>query len=287
MILDKDNYELIMFDLLEGNLSEAEELLVMDQIEGDDFLFREWKLFKATVLVPTSSMVFPGKASLYKEEKKVVVMSKRWAAIAASVCILAAVLISWPREEDKMVQVITTVTELKSDSNQVVQVETQKYSAFETEINENRVANRGIQKPDQKVIELGVKQVVNTIELEQTILPIVNRKDVELLVQNKPDIIQALPSLNTTVPQLFVKNSATNAKETDLALKAKDRAIASFKVEEVVRLKDKIQAILVMASNPKLNINTDFKNNRPSFQVELETKGYQAIASIEPFKNRN
>ena len=287
MILDKDNYELIMFDLLEGNLSEAEELLVMDQIEGDDFLFREWKLFKATVLVPTSSMVFPGKASLYKEEKKVVVMSKRWAAIAASVCILAAVLISWPREEDKMVQVITTVTELKSDSNQVVQVETQKYSAFETEINENRVANRGIQKPDQKVIELGVKQVVNTIELEQTILPIANRKDVELLVQNKPDIIQALPSLNTTVPQLFVKNSATNAKETDLALKAKDRAIASFKVEEVVRLKDKIQAILVMASNPKLNINTDFKNNRPSFQVESETKGYQAIASIEPFKNRN
>ena len=287
MILDKDNYELIMFDLLEGNLSEAEELLVMDQIEGDDFLFREWKLFKATVLVPTSSMVFPGKASLYKEEKKVVVMSKRWAAIAASVCILAAVLISWPREEDKMVQVITTVTELKSDSNQVVQVETQKYSAFETEINENRVANRGIQKPDQKVIELGVKQVVTTLELEQTVIPIVNRKDVELLVQNKPDIIQALPSLNTTVPQLFVKNSATNAKETDLALKAKDRAIASFKVEEVVRLKDKIQAILVMASNPKLNINTDFKNNRPSFQVELETKGYQAIASIEPFKNRN
>ena len=69
MILDKDNYELIMFDLLEGNLSEAEELLVMDQIEGDEFFFREWKLFKATVLVPTSSMVFPGKASLYKEEK--------------------------------------------------------------------------------------------------------------------------------------------------------------------------------------------------------------------------
>ena len=39
MILDKDNYELIMFDLLEGNLSEAEELLVMDQIEGDEFFF--------------------------------------------------------------------------------------------------------------------------------------------------------------------------------------------------------------------------------------------------------
>ena len=132
MILDKDNYELIMFDLLEGNLSEAEELLVMDQIEGDEFFFREWKLFKATVLMPSSTIVFSGKASLYKEEKTVAMMPKRWAAIAASVCILAAVLISWPRQEREMVQVITAVAELKSDSNQVVQVETKKNSAFET-----------------------------------------------------------------------------------------------------------------------------------------------------------
>ena len=209
MILDKDNYELIMFDLLEGNLSEAEELLVMDQIEGDEFFFREWKLFKATVLVPTSSMVFPGKASLYKEEKKVVVMSKRWAAIAASVCILAAVLISWPREEDKMVQVITTVTELKSDSNQVVQVETQKYSAFETEINENRSGSRGIHKANQKGAELGVKQVFNNIELEQIVIPHENMNDVEVLVQNR----------ERKIANLFeIRNAAYQEKQECLEL---------------------------------------------------------------------
>ena len=57
MKLNKDNYELMMFDLLEGNLSEADELLVMEQIEGDEFLFREWKLFKATVLIAEKEVV--------------------------------------------------------------------------------------------------------------------------------------------------------------------------------------------------------------------------------------
>lgn len=287
MILDKDNYELIMFDLLEGNLSEAEELLVMDQIEGDEFFFREWKLFKATVLVPSFTIVFSGKASLYKEEKTVAMMPKRWAAIAASVCILTAVLISWPRQEREMVQVITAVTELKSDSNQVVQDETQKNRAFETEINENRSGSRGIYKANQKVTELGVKQVVTTLELEQTMIPNQNRNDVEVLVQTKPNIIQAFTVPKLAENQLVVQEKTTNTQEIKLAPSRKERAMTSFRIKELIRLKNNISDILVMASNPKLNINTDFKNNRPSIQLELETKGYQAIASIEPFKNRN
>ena len=287
MILDKDNYELIMFDLLEGNLSEAEELLVMDQIEGDEFFFREWKLFKATVLVPSSTIVFSGKASLYKEEKTVAMMPKRWAAIAASVCILAAVLISWPRQQRVMVQGITAVTELKSDSNQVFQDETQKNSAFETEINENRSGSRGIYKANQKVTELGVKQVVTTLELEQTMIPNEHRNDVEVLVQTKPNIIQAFIVPKLAENQLVVQETTTNTQESKLAPSRKERAMKSFRIKELIRLKNNISDILVMASNPKLNINTDFKNNRPSIQLELETKGYQAIASLEPFKNRN
>jgi hypothetical protein len=287
MILDKDNYELIMFDLLEGNLSEAEELLVMDQIEGDEFFFREWKLFKATVLVPSSTIVFSGKASLYKEGKTVTVLPMRWPAIAASVCILASVLISWPRQESKMVHVIAAVTELKSDSNQVVQVEKQKNSALKNDLNENRSGSRVIYKANQKVTELGVKQVVTTLELEQTIIPTENRNDVEALVQTKPNIIQAFPIPKLAENQLVVQKTTTNTQESKLAPSRKEKAMTSFRIKELIRLKNNISDILVMASNPKLNINTDFKNNRPSIQLELETKGYQAIASLEPFKNRN
>ncbi|MFB1003156.1 MAG: hypothetical protein QMC70_03340, partial [Bacteroidia bacterium] len=74
MKLNKENYALIMFDLLEGNLSEADELRVMDQIEGDEFLFREWKLFKSTVLIAEKDVVFTGKSALLKEEKAVVTL---------------------------------------------------------------------------------------------------------------------------------------------------------------------------------------------------------------------
>ena len=287
MIIDKDNYELIMFDLLEGNLSEAEELLVMDQIEGDEFFFREWKLFKATVLVPSSTIVFSGKASLYKEEKTVTMLPNRWAAIAASVCILAAVLISWPRQESERVQVITAVTELKSDSDQVVQVDMQKLSSFESEINVDKLGSSGAHISDQKGAELGVKQVFNNIELEQIVIPHENMNDVEVLVQNKPDIIQAFPVPKLAENQLLVQRTNINTQELKLAPTRKERAMTSFRIKELIRLKNNISDILVMASNPKLNINTDFKNNRPSIQLELETKGYQAIASLEPFKNRN
>ena len=39
MKLNRENYELLMFDLLEGNLSESDELILMKQIEEDDFFF--------------------------------------------------------------------------------------------------------------------------------------------------------------------------------------------------------------------------------------------------------
>ena len=48
MKLNAKNYEWILFDLLEGNLSHQDELLVMEQIEESEFLFKEWKLLKQT-----------------------------------------------------------------------------------------------------------------------------------------------------------------------------------------------------------------------------------------------
>ena len=89
MKLNRDNYEMVMFDLLEGNLSESDELLLMDQIEGDEFLFREWKLFKSTILVADKEVLFTKKSSLFREDRiAVVAMYTKWYAVAASIVIL-------------------------------------------------------------------------------------------------------------------------------------------------------------------------------------------------------
>ena len=45
--------------------------------------------------------------------------------------------------------------------------------------------------------------------------------------------------------------------------------------------------IIALMSNPKIKFNPSFKNKRPSLEIELETNGYAAVASLQPFRNRN
>ena len=82
MKLTKDNYELKMFDLLEGNLSAEEEHALMQEIESDPFFSQEWKLFSETVLEP-ELVTFKAKDTLLKDEKAVIVpLRTRWQIFA-------------------------------------------------------------------------------------------------------------------------------------------------------------------------------------------------------------
>jgi len=53
------------------------------------------------------------------------------------------------------------------------------------------------------------------------------------------------------------------------------------------RIKEKAIGIIALVSNPRIKFKPHFKGRKPSLEIELETTGYQAIASIEPFKNKN
>ena len=66
MKMNYDNYEWLMFELLEGNLSEQDELNVIKQIEEDEFFFKEWKHFKQTKIHKDDAIIFPNKLSLLK-----------------------------------------------------------------------------------------------------------------------------------------------------------------------------------------------------------------------------
>ena len=72
-----------------------------------------------------------------------------------------------------------------------------------------------------------------------------------------------------------------------------DNKTKSQKVIEFVtktpprRIKEKAIGIIALLSHPKLKFKPDFKGKKPVFNIELETTGYQAIASIQPFKNKN
>jgi hypothetical protein len=89
MKLTKENYEMQMFDLLEGNLSPEEEHLVLQEIESDPFYSQEWKMFSETILEP-ETMVFAGKDALLQEEKAVIIpIRTRWQIFSYAAAVAA------------------------------------------------------------------------------------------------------------------------------------------------------------------------------------------------------
>ncbi len=288
-----------MFDLLEGNLSEADELRVMDQIEGDEFLFREWKLFKATVLIADKDVTYSGKSKLLKEEKAVIMpMYTRWAAVAASVCILAAAVLFWPDTEVESPIVDATESAVAEPAAELpVGIEevlvSDKLDAADEAVKSNTPtenierSNRVYNTPREILAD------VPSTEIEQPENPIDNKapriedmpvNNVVVAYDTKQDEERILPELEPKGVQVV----ADITKPTSpLALTAKEKAIGFVTKNPPRRIKEKAIEILALISNPKIKFNPSFKGNRPSLEIELETNGYTAVASLQPFKNRN
>lgn len=62
-------WELKIFDLLEGNLSEAEARSVLSDIMLDDLLREEYESMQAVYIEADSTIIFPDKSKLYKGRK--------------------------------------------------------------------------------------------------------------------------------------------------------------------------------------------------------------------------
>jgi len=321
MKLNKDNYELVMFDLLEGNLSEKDELLVMDQIEGDEFLFREWKLFKSTILIADKEVTYNRKSSLLKKETVAVLpMYTKWLAIAASVCILAVAIVFWPKTEnptlvdnDKAIEtnleetmplvesVVDEKTELVVEQNDEIrnttstryktnEVAPQNYvssvskefetaEGYQTKEQEN-LAQAEMQKRidnARKSIDKKLLDIHNSNKIQAELLATkdenVENKQEEIVERIKEPILLEKPSQEAVVAEVP---------------KTRNQKILDFVTNKPIeRITTTTAAILVKVRNPKLKMKPSFKNKRPSLDIEFESEGYQAIASLQPFKNKN
>ena len=301
MKLNKDNYELVMFDLLEGNLSEADELRVMDQIEGDEFLFREWKLFKSTVLIADKEVTYSGKSKLLKEEKAVIMpMYTRWAAVAASVCILAAAVLFWPDTERVSPLVDATesavaepAAELPVGTEEVL-VSDKLDAADETEKSNTNTPTKNIERntsvyntPRDIVADVPpteIEQQEKPIEFKAPRIEDVPVNNAVVARGTKQDEEPILPELEPESVEIVADISKPTSP---IALTAKEKAIGFVTKNPPRRIKEKAIGILALMSNPKIKFNPSFKNKRPSLEIELETNGYAAVASLQPFRNRN
>ncbi|MDB9881524.1 hypothetical protein N8368_04845 [Bacteroidia bacterium] len=306
MKLNKDNYELVMFDLLEGNLSERDELLVMEQIEGDESLFREWKLVKSTILIADKEVTYYGKESLLKRELVTVVpMFTKWMAVAASICILAAVIVFWP--QDKPTEIADTGKKIEVPLEKVtpdiqeplvddflVQVEVENPQVTP---NVNKVIRRPNVVEKQSSIKdvaaiLAIKEAIQNIdekqlskhyeEIQANKLEVIANQEKEIISEREPSIED-----NKIEPILLDEPEVKIVFEYPMELNSKQKVKLFVTNNSPRRIKEKAITFIAKVSNPKIRLKPNFKSKRPSLEIELETAGYQATASIQPFKNRN
>jgi hypothetical protein len=320
MELNKDNYELVMFHLLEGNLNETDELSLMNQIKEDEFLFREWQFFKSTILIADKKVVYHAKSSLLKEEKGVILpMFTKWTAIAASICILAIVVVQWPEVKSTEKTYSTDLLELPTQDNNVLDIQpgveevvsavitreedllyseklsprlfiTLKASEEEFSIKERKVysESKGFNTPDEQSIayeEIHVNLdkpkngAIHNLQKDS------NAQHIVSIPKNKKD--ELIPEEVISKESVAVTSEDTKVIISKEATKTRrQRIVALVTNNSIERIKEATSVMYAKMRNPQVRITRNSKNKRPSFNIELETDGYQAIASIKPFKNR-
>ncbi|MEY2924164.1 MAG: hypothetical protein RLZZ337_712 [Bacteroidota bacterium] len=286
MKLNKENYELVMFDMLEGNLPDKEAMQAMEQIEADEFFFKEWKAFKATILLPDIDVVFENKHKLLKKDTKVIPMG--WWLATAAACLVAAFFLAVPTkvENTELTTVQPTKVETRKETVQPKGIENLPSGKNQiTEIDEIDLPFLVEQdKFDSPQVETNLP--TKTIVEEPNNQPIVKEDNNPQELPRKDEVDQLTPIVpviaNTTKPN--IDNGINEPKQIPFIKKVE--SFVTSEPKERIRIKS--NEIIAMFKNPKLKVKPQFENNKPGLQIEFETSGYQAIASVQPFnKIRN
>ncbi|MFY0642905.1 MAG: hypothetical protein JXR19_00405 [Bacteroidia bacterium] len=262
MRLTKDNYELIMFDLLEGNIPEGNKASIEMQIEQDPFFKEEWELFQSTVLIPELNTVFEKKADLIKKETKVLAIPTWW-SVGIAACVLFGLLYMLPRLTDSGdisdgIQPIASETVV--EPTDILPIED-----AESE-NSNEMEVQTLPPVNSPINPVFVSQSTPEEEPENIEMDYDDfRIESELRGRNTNNIVY-----NTNTLQL------NDINQPLILISATDVTIGS-----VERITGKAMVTINKLRNPSLNVKPDWKQRQLDF--ELETQGYHAMASLTPF----
>jgi hypothetical protein len=299
MKLTKDNYELVMFDLLEGNLEEAKELEVMAQIEADEFFFREWKLFKSTILVADEGVVYTNKQGLMKKAPVIIPMY-RWASVAVAASLVIGLIILWPRENAIEVVETTPKTEIITPENTItpeelpVLVEDNEEESLESELPKARNIARTVNQVNNDTEEIEEENIVidEHFAKDEVLNEGINVEEVELPKEELKEERFETPEViaDNLEPKNLEEISTDPIPQIEDNQEIKPDYIASVaqfvtnKPKE--RIKDKASEFIAKVSNPKLRFKPQFVDKKPGLQIEFESTGYLATANLQPFNNK-
>ena len=274
MKLTKENYELLMFDLLEGNLPEDVAADLHDQISKDEFYRKEWSLFESTVLIPDTEIVFTKKESLMKSDDKVIPI-RTWIAISVAASILLALFIFIPKNniDQPVVESPRNHTELPQKADEPKLEENKNSEPFNSANLVEESKSPSVDVPSEKsdlindeqefIAEKPQEEFVDNKTLNDLFDEPIEFKSVEI------------PDADTnTIP---VNQIARNNPIDDFL----DHNVTNNPIE---RISSKLIYTIAKLSQPKMKVQPNWKEK--NFKIELETTGYHAIASVDPFKKK-
>lgn len=299
-ILNKSNYELILFDLLEGNLPVHRARIIEQELEMDPFYSKEYRYMQATVLNHGEIQAYPRKESLLKKEPRMVPMWTWASAIAA--CFIAALFWLSPSGTqvipetivEKEDPIVVPAQDINAEKVEIVEEGEKKGTkdVFDGALKQNLLFSPRLKK---RPVTESVAQVQNeeTDKETESSINVLNNKKIfnedqeEMVVrdESKPntDVLETPESLNK-IELEDISDQDESLYVNDIEDVTKNNiGLVTYGLRD--RIKGKMINTLVSIGNPKLRVKRSNSEDY-GFDVVLQTNRYEATASINPFKNK-
>lgn len=259
MKLTKENYELIMFDLLEGNLPKEMEDKVLDQIMDDDFYKREWELFRSTVLIPDTELVFARKDDLIKKDTKVIKFPL-WISVAVAASLVFAFFLLIPKNDP---------------SNGEITIK-------EPVINETPTDSQNIPVEEEVLAE---QQEEKKPSIQENTPEFVMPVSGDNVIEEEPmEYVVELPEAPKMDSKDGVQFQLTELEDPRISNVSNYLAVESVTSSQLDRITGRTVNTISKLRKPSMSISPNWKER--ALTVEIETQGYHAMASVAPFKKK-
>lgn len=259
MKLTKENYELIMFDLLEGNIPAEQEGAILDQIMQDEFLSREWELFKSTILLPDSEIIYQKKDELMKEESKVIKFPI-WISVAIAASLVFAFFLFIPKNDPNSGEITTEEPALGEIPSKIQEVPTDVPA----------------------LVDQGEEH--NTNEQDKSPTSLLPASDSNIIVDELSEFVIELPESPKMNKKESVEFQFDELQDPRIYNVSDYLAVDGVTSSQVDRITGRTVNIISKLRKPSMSISPNWKER--ALTLEIETKGYHAMASVAPFKKK-
>ena len=269
MNLTRENYEFLMFELLEGNLNESEKNLVIEQINKDAFYKREWSLMQQTLIIPDTQLTMHDKQSLLQPESnnRFFIFLSPALKIAASI-ILFGTIGWWYYSFNNNSHIVS------NNSNEVIKPDS-KIIETPTDnkpiVKQNELDNRKIHVVKKNVANIGKIYVKSKIE---------QAKDTNLLLPYLPEILLIKPFANERIAYNITPNEVLKLGVLQIEKPKFDEP------DKFLKLLTQVEAIKSIANEywndiPNLRLKVTPKLKERNIGIELKGETIYDNALIE------